>query len=86
MLHLPLRLKVYRTSDASTCPTRVCCVQVLRVLVLLDESEVAARQEGRPRLTPGHVVAEILVSRHNNVATQINITQLEITCRTGHPP
>ncbi|WIA14491.1 hypothetical protein OEZ85_003013 [Tetradesmus obliquus] len=34
--------------------------QVLRVLVLLDESEVAARQEGRPRPTPGHVVAEIL--------------------------
>lgn len=36
-------------------------VQVMRVLVLLDEGEAAARQEGRRRPIPGHVVAEILV-------------------------
>jgi hypothetical protein len=41
-------------------------LQVLRALVLLDESEVAARQEGRPRPTPGHVVAEILVGMHHD--------------------
>ena len=32
------------------------------MLVLLDEGEAAARHEGRQRRTPGHVVAEILVS------------------------
>jgi hypothetical protein len=29
---------------------------------MLDEAEAAARQEGRERPAPGHVVAEIMVS------------------------
>jgi hypothetical protein len=65
---LPLRNRESKASaSVAACANTLCCLQVLRVLVLLDESEVAARQEGRPRPTPGHVVAEILVRKYNNV-------------------
>lgn len=60
-------------------------LQVLRVLVLLDECEAAARQEGRKRPTPGHVVAEVLVSLACTLPADLHLA-LMLSChkQQGH--